>query len=196
MRHFLFLILGILLASTAAQAQNFFLETSVPKSAGLNAGAKFTVFNNVNDVFALGVMGRIHRFSVANNGDDPDAASVVNAFEMTVGGGFKFNFVAQRTFQAYVNPMVELSGYRGDAGAGVGAYLGMSKEIAWPLVFNFEVGARQRLVMWGDPIATNNRMAIFVAAGFGLNLLESYQGPGPVLLNKSRPKNRKVRRYY
>lgn len=196
MKTFLLSAVMAFLLGTVAQAQNFFLETSMPKSAGMNIGARFTAHNNINDVFSLVVMGRIHRFSVLNNGVAPEQSGVVNAFEVAMAGGLKFNFVNQRSFQAYINPMGEIATYNGDAGLNAGAYLGITKEIAWPLVFNFEVGARQRLVLWQDAIATNNRMAIFIGGGFGLNLIESYQGPGPVLLNKTRPNKRKTKRYY
>jgi hypothetical protein len=187
--------LGIFMIAATAHAQNFFLETSMPKTGALNAGARFTVFNNINDIVAIGLMGRIHRFSYANNGVSSGDPAVVNLFESSVGGGFKFNFVSQRSFQAYVSPMLELTTFRRDAGANLAGSLGISKELAWPFVFNLEVTARHRTLMYTDPLAVNNRLTMFISAGFGLALLEAYQGPGPVLLNKTKPRRRKPVRY-
>jgi len=191
MRKLALAVLSILIASTVTNAQNFFLETSMPKNAGINAGARFTIYNDLNEYIALGVTGRIHRFSLLQNGD---SGPVTNVIETSVGGGIKFNFVQNNSYQIYTVPTMEVSAFKEDVGLNLANYIGVSKEVVWPFVVNLELGARYRALRYSDPAAVNNRLSLFLSAGVGIAILESYRGPGPILLNKAKPKRRRV--YY
>ncbi len=190
MKKVILLVLNILLFNAATQAQNFFLETSMPKNAGINAGGRFTIYNDINEYIAVGVTGRLFRHSLLENGE---SGPVVNVIETSVGGGLKFNFVQNNSYQVYMVPTMEISGFREDVGLNLANYLGFSKEIVWPFVFNVEIGARYRTLRYSNPAAVNNRLNLFFGAGFGIALLESYRGPGPILLNKSKPQRRRIR---
>lgn len=191
MRKLALAVLTLMIVNAAANAQNFFLETSMPKNAGINAGARFTIYNDINEYISLGLTGRLHRFSLLQNGD---SGPVTNVIETSVGGGLKFNFIQNSSFQVYTVPTMEVSGFRDDVGLNLANYLGISKEVVWPFVVNLEIGARYRALRYSDPAAVNNRLSIFVGGGFGIAILEKYRGPGPILLNKAKPKRRRV--YY